>query len=53
MSVDMSTPGPEEMDELDAADRVLAASMKRQGRSFFDAASEAAHSVRIERIEDG
>ena len=31
----MSTLGPEEMDELDAADRVLAASMKRQGRSFF------------------
>ena len=30
----MSTLGPEEMDELDAADRVLAASMKRQGRSF-------------------
>ena len=28
------------MDELDAADRVLAASMKRQGRSFFDAAGE-------------
>ena len=49
----MSTLGPEEMDELDAADRVLAASMKRQGRSFFDAASEPAHSVRIERILDG
>ena len=49
----MSTLGPEEMDELDAADRVLAASMKRQGRSFFDAASEPAHSARIERIEDG
>ena len=42
----MSTLGPEEMEELDIADR--AASMKRQGRSFVDAASEPAHTVRTE-----
>ena len=44
----MSTLGPEEMQELDTADRALAASMKRQGRSFVDAASEPAHAVRTE-----
>ena len=44
----MSTLGPEEMKELDIVDRALAASMKRQGRSFVDAASEPAHTVRIE-----
>ena len=44
----MSTLGPEEMEELDTADRALAASMKRQGRSFVDAASEPAHAVRTE-----
>ena len=47
----MSTLQPEEMEELDIADRVLAANMKRQGRSFVDAASEPAHTVRIELIE--
>ena len=31
------------MKELDNADRALAASMKRQGRSFVDAAGEPAH----------
>ena len=44
----MSTLGPEEMEGLDVADRALAASMKRQGRSFVDAASEPAHTVRTE-----
>ena len=47
----MSTLGPEEMEELDIADRALAASMKRQGRSFVDAANEPAHDVRIEAGE--
>ena len=47
----MSTLGPEEMDELDVADRALAASMKRQGRSIVDAASEPAHTVRFELNE--
>ena len=46
----MSTLGPEEMEELDIADRALAASMKRQGRSFVDAASEPAHTVRTELV---
>ena len=46
----MSTLGPEEMEELGIADRALAASMKRQGRSFVDAASEPAHSVRTELV---
>ena len=49
----MSTLGPEEMDELDAADRVLGASMKRQGRALFDATSEPAHAVRIAMNDDG
>ena len=49
----MSTLGPEEMDELDAADRILAANMKRQGRALFDAASEPVHSVRVAMNEDG
>ena len=49
----MSTLPPEEMDELDAADRILAANMKRQGRALFDAASEPAHSVRVAMNEDG
>ena len=49
----MSTLGPEEMAELDAADRILAANRKRQGRAFFDAASEPAHSVRVAMDEDG
>ena len=48
-----STLGPEEMDELDAADRILAAHMKRQGRALFDAASEPAHSVRVAMNEEG
>ena len=39
----MSTLEPDEMKELDIADRALAASMKRQGRSFVDAAGEPAH----------
>ena len=39
----MSTLGLEEMAELDAVDRVLAANMKRQGRTLFDKASEPAH----------
>ena len=38
------------MEELDIADRALAASMKRQGRSFVDAASEPAHTVRTELV---
>ena len=49
----MSTLGPEEMDELDAADRILAADMKRQGRALFDAASEPAQSVRVAMNEEG
>ena len=49
----MSTLGPEEMDELDAADRILGANMKRQGRALFDAASEPAHSVRVAMNDDG
>ena len=49
----MSTLGPEEMEELDAADRMLAANMKRQGRALFDAASEPAHSVRVAMNEEG
>ena len=50
---DMSTHGPVEMDELDAADRILAANMKRQGGALFDAASEPAHSVRVAMNVDG
>ena len=38
----MSTLGPEEVADLDAVDWVLAANMKRQGRTLFDA-SEPAH----------
>ena len=38
----MSTLEPDEMKELDIADRALAASMKCQGRSFVDAAGEPA-----------
>ena len=34
--------------ELDAADRILAANMKRQGRALVDAASEPARPVRDE-----
>ena len=49
----MSTLGPEEIDEVDVADRILAANMKRQGRALFDAASELAHSVRVAMNEDG
>ena len=49
----MSTLGPEEMDELDAADRILAANMKHQGRALFDPPSEPAHSVRVAMNEDG
>ena len=48
----MSTLGLEAMDELDAADRILAANMKRQGRALFDA-SEPVHSVRVAMNEDG
>ena len=39
----MSTLGPEKMAELGAFDGVLAANMKRQGRTLFDATSEPSH----------
>ena len=42
----MSTPAPEKVAELDAADRILAANMKRKDRALVDAEIEAAHPVR-------
>ena len=42
----MCTPAPEKMAELDAADRILAANMKRQDRALVDAEIENARPVR-------